>query len=1393
MEQLKSSIFNNQNLFSNNYLLTQLPVKPIWKKFDSDLPQVFNQIKSYYNNIKDLNLGPGQEAELEDKFIRPVLKSLGWAYTVQPVTERGPSKKHPDYALFPNENLCNEALKNKNNRFRFYQNCLTILEVKYWNRRLNDTDKNDGLDSRDPSAQTILYLEDVHIHSNGNINWAILTNGKLWRLFYFRASSKASNYYEVDLENIILKNSIEDFKYFYLFFSKFAFLKETKTNLSILDFHLSGSKEYAKTVSDKLKELIFEKIFENLAQGFLNYYKENEEIKTVFGNDIEHTLDVIFHGSMTLLFRILFLLYAESRNLLPVDDKLKYYQKSFKKLKEDIINDIQAIGIENINKKTYDYYNRFLTICDIINSGNKDLNIPAYNGGLFRPSKFFKYFKISDYYFANVIKDLTVETTEDNSFKFIDYSSLGVRHLGDIYEGLLEFHLKVAETDLIEVKQKRKLIYVPLNKAKIKNGKIKKKGEVYIQSYKHGRKITGTYYTPDFIVQYLVENTLNPILQDRFNKAKKLFEKLNKLYKKQRKQLGKDENWKYWEHPGEPKGKYMDSIKSLEEEIFNTIFDIKVLDPAMGSGHFLVSAVNFISENIITFLAKFPDNPVIRKINKMKQEIIEGVKSQGITIDEEKLTEINLIKRLVMKKCIYGIDINPLAVELAKLSLWLDSFTIGAPLSFLDHHLKCGNSLIGATLQKLENSMSGSLFAISLEPLKRAINNLLLISALTDNTFDEVKQSIQLYQEVFNNIQGYRLLLDILVAHYIGVRNALDLLKMSIDKIDLSHPEKGINLKLDKKELNIIKKVKELNEELNFFHYDIEFPEVFYERTGLTGQHIQFKENAGFDVIIGNPPWERVKLQENEFFSVHKPEIALSQKASERKKLIKQLEKENPDIFKKYIKAKYKSTAVSNFVKNSGDFPDFSKGDMNYYTLFVEKGVSLLNNTGLFGMVIPSGISTDKSAREFFNRIVDNRQLISLIDFENREGHFESVHRSFKFSMIVISGRSRKTDKIKMAFYLHNIQELTEDRIIEFKPDDFKLINPNTKTAPIIKNKRDFELMKSIYKNIPILIKKDDEGKIIENPWGIKFLRMFDMTNDSEYFKTAEELRKEGFYQEENGYFRKGDEIYLPLYEGKMVQIYDSRAANIVIHPENIHRPAYQIPVAEKEKQDFKFIPTPQYFVPEKEVRKRLGEENYKWFIGYKNVCSPTNERTFISTVIPFSGVGNSLPLILSDYKDKRITLLIANLSAFVLDFIVRQKVGGQNLNYFIVEQLPVLPPEYYDKEFQGIKIGDFIKERVLKLVYTGYNLKEFAEDIGYRGEPFLWDEKERLHLQSQLDALFFILYGIEREDVDYIMETFPIIKKQDKEKYGKYLRKHLILEYYNAYKSGNFDAKVKE
>jgi hypothetical protein len=947
-EQTKLFFWNNQNLFSNNYLEYRLQETELWKNQKEKAFDAFETIKKAYESIRTLKLGPGEEAELENKFIQPVLTALGYAYHVQPVAQRGIKKKRPDYALFKDTDSYQSARRMKEDHRQFFSQALTILEVKCWGRRLNDTDKNDLLDSRDPTAQTIKYLDDVNFHTDGKINWAILTNGKLWRLFYYRAASRSGNFFEADLEEIVRNGDRDRFLYFYLFFSKDAFIPDPSSGKTWLDLHLKGTEEYAARVSAKLKDLIFDKVFEGLAEGFVHYRRNELSIK----NESDEGRRAIFKGCLTLLYRLLFLLYAESRNLLPVDEDA-YKKVSLLSLKQDIFKDLSAMGIEKLSRRSYSYWSRLESLFDIIAKGDPALNVPVYNGGLFETSKdsFLATHKMPDPFLAEAIELLTVDHEGEHSpdtTPYIDYSSLNVRHLGDIYEGLLEFHVRIADEDIVAIKKEGKSLWLKASevKSKIKISGKKSKGDVYIENSKHERKATGSYYTPHYIVEYIVKNTVGPVLDERLKAVEALLSKLEDSRKAKRRQKSSIAI----------KG-YAAEIQTLEDSIFNMLFDIKVLDPAMGSGHFLVHTVDFISDRIIAFLANYPDNPVIKKIAGLKKEILEEIGRQGVKIDESKLTEVNLIKRMVMKRCIYGVDLNDMAVELAKLSLWLDSFTLGAPLSFLDHHLKCGNSLIGVlnisdVIFSKMSSISDKSFIFPesalFSKIKRSLAFMIQVSELTDATITEAKESGDLFKHAQHEIEPIRRRLDTAtVRHFTDLGTSfgrIEQLAYTLDYDNEPFPEIIAKCKVA---LSIAAKKR-------VFHWRIEFPEVFFTDRGE-------EDNPGFDCVIGNPPYD----------------------------VLSELE-QNRDI-----------TSEKGFFLKSESYKPAIGSKLNFYRFFCVLSLNLLKSKGLNGFIVPMALLGDKQAKPLREFMLKMNAFKNIEAFPQKDDPSNRVFSEAKLSTCI--------------------------------------------------------------------------------------------------------------------------------------------------------------------------------------------------------------------------------------------------------------------------------------------------------------------------------------------------------------------------------------------------------
>jgi hypothetical protein len=526
------------------------------------------------------------------------------------------------------------------------------------------------------------------------------------------------------------------------------------------------------------------------------------------------------------------------------------------------------------------------------------------------------------------------------------------------------------------------------------------------------------------------------------------------------------------------------------------------------------------------------------------------------------------------------------------------------------------------------------------------------------------------------------------------------------------------------------------------------------------------RDEAGFDCVIGNPPWERIKLQEREFFSLPAPEIATATNAAKRRTLVAKLESDDPALYGRYQEALAGADSLLTYCRSSNEYPLTGKGDINTYAVFAELGYQLVAPHGRVGLLTPSGIASDKTTMDFFAAVAESNRLIRLYDFENKKVFFPEVHASFKFCILNFGGAAVKHDPADFIFFVHSVEELDDrDRHIALSGDDIKLLNPNTRTCPIFRTKRDAEITKAIYRRVPILIDHQRTGPTA-NPWGITFQRMFDQTNDAELFREAETLKSEGLKLKGNRW-SKGKQSYLPVYEAKMIQAYDHRAANVVTDQANWVRQGQTLGTTQVEWQNPEHLTMPRFWVSDMAVAAHSdGPRTH--FLAYKDVTSPTNQRTMIAAMMPFVGVVNSAPLVFTSVPARRECCLLANLNCVAYDFVMRQKISNVHLNFFVVEQVPVLLPDTYIKPCAWSRkkttLETWISERVLKLTCTAEDMLPLAEACEFTSGSFKneyggrlnkWDEAERAQLMAELDAAYFLLYGIDHDDAEYILSTF--------------------------------------
>lgn len=857
----------------------------------------------------------------------------------------------------------------------------------------------------------------------------------------------------------------------------------------------------------------------------------------------------------------------------------------------------------------------------------------------------------------------------------------------------------------------------------------------------HERKTTGSYYTPSSLVDCLLDTALDPVLDE--------------------------------------------AAKKPEPE--KAILDLKVCDPACGSGHFLVAAA--------------------RRIAKRLAVVRSGE-------EEPSPVEVQRALRDVVGRCIFGVDLNPMAVELCKVSLWMEAMEPGRPLSFLDSHVQTGNSLLGATPALMARGIPDEAF-----------------EAITG---DDKAVAKRLKKRNRDERKGQETLFDLFVGD--GTTRDGEVVKAKAGQIDAAPDADIAAVRRKASEWDLLtrspeyrdawfradawcasfvwpkqtrndedsavteglwrriktdvsvapqvtrKTVRELAKQYRFFHWHLAFPQVFGaakkefdedETTGWTG---------GFDVVLGNPPWERVKLQEQEFFAPRNEAIATAPNAAARKKLIAALPQNDPTLWADWVAASREAEGQSHCVRNSGRFSLCGQGDVNTYAVFAEHNRAVLGRQGRAGFIVPTGIATDDTTKEYFGALVDGREIVSFFSFENEQFVFPSVHHAFKFALLTVA-RDGSTARADLVFFARQLPALSDpDRHFSLTPEDFALLNPNTRTCPTFRSRRDAEINKAIYRKAGVLQREGDpEG----DPWLVKVrTRLWHMAEDSEWFRSREDLLTEG-WQPLGSTFVKGGEVCVPLLEAKMVHHFDHRFGTYEGQSDSQSNQGKLPELDDATHADPLHFALPYYWVPRQEVETRLRDIwSRSWLLGWRDICRSTDQRSVIASVVPKTAVGHTMPIMVFGNMDgPNTSMLYANLCSFALDYGARQKIGGTHLTLGFLCQLPILTPAAYDVAepwSTSTPLRNWLMPRVLELTYTAWDLEPFAKDCGYDGAPFRWDRSRRFWLRAELDAAFFHLYGIGRDDVDYIMETFPIVRRNDKKAHGTYRTKEAILDIYD-------------
>ncbi len=1387
-------------LFTEDFLREGVDASSDWKALDDTLSEKRDALRAIFNDFP-VHTDPN-EAETEERVVYKVTDVLGWtAKSVQQAVERG-RREIPDALLFldPEDRAKADEIRGPEK----HRHADVILEAKRWNLPL---DKAGGRDTP-PSAQLLNYLSRAEVQSDGRILWGVLTNGRIWRLYWRRAKSLLTDYFEIDLaaalgvmdaDDLFGPQSEEDrerdLKLFLLFFSRDAFDVTKRTPArSFHTYALEQGRYWEARVTERLREVVFDTVYPGFIRALKDADKDAPDPLT------PDYLDTLREATFTFLYRLLFTLYAEDRDLLPKSHERYDDYSLSKKVRDEVARQLDTD--DTLSAKFGNLYRAAGQTFRLIDEGDTSVGVPPYNGGLFSPERapLLERVEIPDSVFAPLLDALS-RTEKDGKRVRVSYRDLSVRELGSIYERLLEYEAVAAPDE---------------------------PSGIAIRLNPFARKGSGSYYTPDELVELIVTRTLAPLVQERIDAFCERAEAL----KTERKPL----------------------IEKIEElyayDPASAILDLKVCDPAMGSGHFLVSLVDYLADKVFeaTQTARDAvaewDNPdadyqskVLKSAGQVRERILAHAKEENWIIRPGHVSDEAIVRRMVLKRCVYGVDKNPMAVELAKVGLWLHTLTAGAPLSFLDHHLRCGDSLFGEKVRDVRDEIGtkGALFLTTpLRAAEGAVKFLAKIELLTDADMDEAKESAAYFADVRERTEP--------LSGFFSFVHALKWLDLSDDEkkavealldgqfgdtlrvasgTDAPRAPAGVTeeqleliaaqqVEEDQPALlpdaapasvrdyiairSVLEKMERLVDDERFLHWELAFPGVWSDWSSA-------EPKGGFDAIVGNPPWDRMKMQEVEWFAARKPEIARQARAADRKAAIRALEAASDPLADQYALARHRAERGAKLAtRRGGPYPWLGRGDVNLYSLFVERALQLIRPSGFSGLLVPSGIASDKTASDFFKSVSTAGRVRTLFDFENRRGRdadgrrrdhfFPEVDSRFKFAAFVIGGDKRDGQETQAGFFLQDPpREEDPDKLFSLSATDFALVNPNTGTAPIFRTKRDADLTTAIYRRLPVLVDRSGEEPVAA--WPVRYASMFHMTNDSDKFWTRDALEAEGAYPTGRGRWRKGEREWLPLYAGRMVHHFDHRVSSVRVNEANVHNAAVSEAVTEAEKADPEFAAAPQYWVDRADIR---WPQHGEWAVCFRDIARSTDERTLIGSIVPKVPAGNKLPFIFCDDRAARV-LLSGWLTAFATDFVARQKIMSTSLNWYIVEQLPVLCREDYDRQFGDKTAAEIVTDHVLRLTYTAWDMEPFARDLGYEGDPFVWDETERRHLRARLDALYFHLYGVtDPDDVRYILSTFLIVKRKDEAAFdGVYLTAELINWYMRALAAGDTEAVAPE
>ncbi|PRQ90890.1 class I SAM-dependent DNA methyltransferase, partial [Borreliella burgdorferi] len=1133
---------NNPNIS----LYKQLSKDFIRKENISKLKDFFILIKNKLFSIDDNST----EANIES-LLKSIFEELNYSVEQQKAGQIEGVESRIDMLLFENDKdkvAFNNKVKEakKNNESIPVENILLIAEIKRPAFSFHTKDK-----VKEAEDQLYRYLNQYQKY------YGILSNGKVWRLYdKSKVLYGEKRYIEFNFSKIEEKEEYKEQEWFVLFIyliRKERFLKRS----NIIEIEKEQIAKEKEIIQKTLREILYERPDDSIVFKIAkNIY--DKEFKASDKEITGHILASILEESILFILRIFFIAYIEDNEIFKKileENKLYRSSVSFRYFFYD----------ENTKNKLG--YKKIITIFNLLDKGSDAIKFPIFNGGLFAEDKV-KYLNNESLLSISELEEILVkilffEEKNIKDKKFVEYSKLDPKSFGELYETLLEYDLRIADTTVHRIIEDG--VYLIRTEEELANKQVNKvatyyQGNIYLTSRSLDRKKSGAYYTPDDLTDFMVTS-------------------------------------------------------SIEEQLkTKSPLDIKIIDNSCGSGHFLISCLDYLTEKVWYDLDKFED--VKKELDKEYRAILKESEEYDV---QYSISKELVLRRILLKKCIYGVDINPISIEITMLSLWINTFIFGTPLSFIEHHIKVGNALLGYTkdeffdITKKKFESGFSLFKKRIKEITTILEDIYQkIKGINDTTKEDIEKSKKIYKEYeeSEDIDNLKIIFSLIKLYSLSFDKSLNIEFSDITSV-ISLIENILGNKISIEDKEKIEKIKKLSSYYKFFHYGIEFPDI----------------QEGFDIVIGNPPWEKTKFNEAEFFSKHIPGYRKLSIKEQNKIKQEILSKDNHPLNIEYNEEKNSISTINNIYKF--DFKDFtSGGDPNLFRYFVAFNLKLIKRKGNLTYLVPSSLWSEFSSKTLRKHIFANYKLNYIYQFENKK-RFKDVHSSFKFSIFQLSNTEESTSSFKAKFMIQNddniIKEITGDlkdnkydpyRGIELSIDQIKELSPIQESIIEFKDNEEFSLINKIFSQFSTLSEEY-----------VDFKQGLNLTN------------YKAFYKEYN------NENFIFLYSGSNVHQFNSRFFE-----------------DKDAKESSKLL-----WIDKKDLEKALTKDNHLQTerVFYRGIASNTNERTMISTLCPrncycvHSIYVNYEKIPISIYKK---LFIVSIFNTFVFDFMIRRFVNSNVL-----------------------------------------------------------------------------------------------------------------------------------